>query len=123
MSNKLKLNEKTIESLIKEVLSEMKTVEATEVKLNANDKLGDSAKALVYKNTTKKTEKAGPESADVKMNQKAKDLGSDEKAATAVEVKAGSTKKAKGDTTGLANANFESKTENPSKRAENSVRN
>lgn len=127
MDNKTsKLNRKSLASIIKEVFAEIettkktvsenieKTVETTEVKMNANDKLGDSKKALVYKNTEKKEEKAGEAVVDVKMNQMGKDLGSDEKAHTAVSVEAGAAKKEKGPTTGLANAKFETKTENPS---------
>lgn len=89
----------------------------TEVEMNANDKLGDSDKAVTYKDTEKTTQKKGDATAtkDVKMNSNDNKQGSDEKAATAVKVKAGAEKKGDGPTTGLHKANFESKTENPKK--------
>jgi len=87
--------------------------------MNQNDGLEDSDKALVFKNT-KKTETKGGKApktapADVKMNAEAKTKGSDEKAATAVSVKAGAEKGGKGVTAGQAKANFESKKDNPKK--------
>jgi len=89
--------------------------------MNQNDGLEDSDKALVFKNTTKTETKSGkaPKTApaDVKMNAEAKTKGSDEKAATAVSVKAGAEKGGKGVTAGQAKANFESKKENPKKDA------
>jgi len=87
--------------------------------MNQNDGLGDSDKALVFKNTDKTENKGGkaPKTApaDVKMNANAKEKGSDEKAATAVAVKAGAEKGGKGVTAGQAKANFESKDGNPKK--------
>lgn len=76
--------------------------------MNQNDGLEDSDKALVFKNT-KKTETKGGKApkvapADVKMNAEAKTKGSDEKAATAVSVKAGAEKGGKGVTAGQAKA-------------------
>lgn len=86
-------------------------------KMNKNDGLEDSDKALVMKNTktteTKKGKAPAVAPADVKMNAEAKTKGSDEKAATAVSVKAGAEKGGKGVTAGQAKANFESKSENP----------
>jgi hypothetical protein len=88
-------------------------------KLNKNDGLGDSNKALVFKGTKNSESKSGKASstapADVKMNANAKTQGSDTKAATAVSVKAGSEKGGKGVTAGQHNATFESKKENPKK--------
>jgi hypothetical protein len=93
----------------------------TDLEMNKNDKEGDSDKALTYKDTKKKEEKAGEAKsvapADVEMNANDDEGGSDEKAATAVSVKAGAAKKGNGPTTGLHKANFESKTENPSKES------
>lgn len=91
----------------------------TEVKMNKNDKAGDSDKALTYKDPSKKEQKSGEAKAvapaDVKLNANDKKGGSDEKASTAVSVKAGAEKKGNGPTTGLHKANFEAKTESPSK--------
>ncbi len=88
-------------------------------KMNKNDGLEDSDKALVFKNTknteSKKGKAPSTAPADVKMNSEAKSQGSDSKAATAVSVKAGAEKGGKGPTAGQAKANFESKSENPSK--------
>jgi len=87
--------------------------------MNQNDGLEDSDKALVFKNADKTETKKGKANktapADVKMNANAKDGGSDEKAATAVEVKAGAEKGGKGVTAGQAKANFQSKEGNPKK--------
>lgn len=95
--------------------------EPTEVKMNQNDKVGDSDKALTYKDASKKEQKSGEAKAvapaDVKLNANDKKGGSDEKAATAVKVKAGAEKGGNGPTTGLHKANFESKSENPSKES------
>lgn len=90
-----------------------------EQEMNQNDGLEDSDKALVFKNTDKTETKGGkaPKTApaDVKMNAEAKEKGSDEKAATAVSVKAGAEKGGKGVTAGQHKANFESKKDNPKK--------
>jgi hypothetical protein len=89
-----------------------KTIDPLKVDMQQNDKLGDSASALVYKDPSKKQLKKGKESSEdpskLKMNTESKDAGSDEKAATAVKVNAsGKSEK------GQAKANFTSKTENP----------
>ncbi len=88
-------------------------------KMNKNDGLGDSNKALVFKSTKNSESKTGKAPsvapADVKLNSTAKNLGSDQKAATAVSVKAGTEKGGKGVTAGQHNATFESKKENPKK--------
>lgn len=89
-----------------------------DVKLNKNDGLGDSNKALVYKDKSGKKEKSGtPEKGeypmDVDLNQQPSKQGSDEKAATAVGVKAGAEKGGKGVTAGQHKANFESKSDGP----------
>ena len=90
-----------------------------EVEMNANDKLGDSDKALTANIGGKTTNKKGDSKAtkDVDMNAQAdkKSEKGDEKSATAVAVKAGAEKKGEGPTTGQHKANFEKKTENPSK--------
>jgi len=122
-----KLNEKIILSLINEVVEELKSenpmiseqiekvVYPTKIQMNLKDKKEiHSKKALTYKDTTKKEEKKGIEASDTKMNQFAKEEGSDKKAATAVKVSATGTKSGNGATTGQANAKFTSKTENPS---------
>lgn len=80
-----------------------------EAAMNQNDGLGDSEKALTFKNTSKKVEKEGQKPSEVKMNQKDSDQGSDEDAAVAVKVDAGSKKGGSGHTAGQANANFTSK--------------
>jgi hypothetical protein len=91
----------------------------TDQKMNKNDGLGDSDKALVYKNTksteTKKGKAPATAPADVKMNANAKELGSDEKASAAVHIDAGAEKGGKGPTAGQHKANFESKKDNPKK--------
>lgn len=90
-----------------------------EVDMNKNDKLGDSDKAVTYKDQNKTTKKKGDSKAtkDVDMNSQAdaKSEKGDEKSATAVSVKAGAEKKGDGPTTGQHKANFEKKTESPSK--------
>ena len=90
-----------------------------EAKMNQNDKLGDSDKAVVYKGKGKEETKKGKApitvAGDVKMNAEAKEEGSDKKAATAVSVKAGSEKSKTGTSAGQKTANFESKKENPKK--------
>lgn len=83
--------------------------------MNQNDGLGDSTKALVFKNADKTESKGAKAPAEVKMNQNAKDQGSDAKAATAIEVKAGAEKGGKGVTAGQHKANFDSKEGNPKK--------
>jgi len=92
-----------------------------DVKMNPNDKLGDSDKATVSNIDGKTAQKKGTAKGleDVKMNAQAdsKSEKGDEKAATAVSVKAGAETKGNGPTTGLHKANFESKSENPKKEA------
>ena len=99
-----------------------------EIKLNTNDKLGDSTKALVFKDAKSKEEKSsGPkteksepftekegEALDIKTEKEGEE-GSDKKAASAVEVKAGAEKGGKDSLTGQHKANFTSKSENPKK--------
>lgn len=88
-------------------------------KMNKNDGLGDSDKALVFKSTknteSKKGKAPATAPADVKMNANAKIQGSDSKSATIVGVKAGAEKGGKGVTAGQAKSTFESKKENPKK--------
>jgi hypothetical protein len=105
-------------SLQEEDSTKVKSVgDPIDQKMNKNDGLEDSDKALVMKNTktteTKKGTAPAVAPADVKMNTEAKTKGSDEKAATAVSVKAGAEKGGKGVTAGQAKANFESKKDNP----------
>src|SRR3990172_3169914 len=61
-------------------------------KMNKNDGLGDSNKALVFKSTKNSESKTGKAPsvapADVKLNSTAKNLGSDQKAVTAGQAKA-----------------------------------
>lgn len=105
-----------------ELSEEVKKVgDPLNVKLNANDKTGDSDKAIVMKTKgetkTKSglTHKEGQIPLDVKMNQQPSKGGSDEKAAAAVEVKAGAEKGGKDATTGQHKANFTSKDSGPKK--------
>lgn len=89
-----------------------------DVALNKNDGLGDSNKALVYKDADGKKEKSGNSEKgevplDVKLNQQPSKGGSDEKASTAVGVKAGAAKGGNDVTAGQHAANFTSKTEGP----------
>lgn len=108
---------------IQKQLNEEETIKSlgypTDQKMNKNDGLGDTDKALVYKDSkgseTKKGKASATAPADVKMNANAKNQGSDPKAATAVSVKAGAEKGGKGATAGQAKANFESKEGNPKK--------
>jgi len=107
MEKSTKITKSDLAKLIKE--------EIAKVEMNKNDnKKNHSEKALTYKNTEETKEKKGVEAADVNMNQNDKSLGSDIKAATAVEVKAGGEVKKDGATTGMHKADFKSKTENPS---------
>jgi hypothetical protein len=98
---------------IKSTMLKESAVESTKnvfnVDMNANDGLGHSDKALVYKDKSKKTEKSGENNPATKMNQKANDLGSDEKAAAAVKVNASGKKGGSDHLAGKANASFESK--------------
>lgn len=89
-----------------------------DVKLNVNDGTGDKDQALVHKSkSSTEYKKGGKEKGeaplDVKLNQQPSKGGSDEKAATAVGVKAGSEKGGNDVTTGQHKANFESKTDGP----------
>lgn len=97
-----------------------------DVKLNKNDGTGDKDAALVHKSKSKTEYKKGPAKTvksgttdegdpveDVDLNQQPSKGGSDEKAATAVGVKAGAAKGGNDVTTGQHKANFESKTDGP----------
>ena len=99
-----------------------KVGEPTEVKMNKNDGTEDKDAALVLKSKDKTEYKKGPAKVvksgntdegdpveDVDLNQQPSKGGSDEKAATAVGVKAGAEKGGKGATAGQHKANFESK--------------
>lgn len=123
------------QSILQENLNALRTELNEEIKnmgdplsvdLNKNDGLGDSDKALVYKDKDSKKEKSGPAKVvksgntdegdpveDVKLNQQPSKGGSDEKISTAVKVKAGAAKGGNDVTAGQAKANFESKTEGP----------
>lgn len=89
-----------------------KVSDSFDVKMNANDKLGDSDKALVSKTIGKSEEKVGKKPEEVKMNSEKKE-GSDKSASTAVEVKSGVEEKGNKVTAGKAKTNFTSKTGNP----------
>lgn len=80
-----------------------------EAEMNQKDGLGDSKKALVYKDKSSKKEKEGTKASEAKMNSKDNEQGSDKDAAVAVKVDAGSKKGGKGHVSGQANANFTSK--------------
>lgn len=101
----LKLKQKTIQE--SEAVSA--SVNVYDVDMNSNDELGDSDKALAYKDPSKKVEKAGETAKLPKMNQKDGNEGSDKKAAVAVKVDAGSKKGGDSHTAGQAKANFTSK--------------
>jgi hypothetical protein len=101
------------ESMKSEMISESDAItkvgDPIDAEMNQNDGLGDSDKALTYKDPSKKVEKEGEKPSEVKMNQKDNDQGSDESASVAVKVDAGSKKGGKGHTAGQANPNFTSK--------------
>lgn len=107
--------------LKQETLKESEAVSASvnvyDVDMNSHDELGDSDKALAYKDPSKKVEKEGEPAKMPKMNQKDSDQGSDEKAAVAVKVDAGAKKGGVGHTTGQAKANFTSKKDVQSAKA------
>ncbi len=110
------------ETLKKEIAEAIENLgDPLDAKLNQNDKLGDSNKALVYKDKSGKEEKSkgpvtkGDNPVDVKMNQQPSKEGSDKKAATAVKVDAGAEKGGSDVTAGQATAKFTSKTDNPKK--------
>lgn len=97
------------ETLQEEETSKVKSVgDPIDQKMNKNDGLEDSDKALVMKNTktteTKKGKAPATAPADVKLNTNDKEKGSDEKSAAAVSVKAGAEKGGKGVTAGQAKA-------------------
>lgn len=108
---------------IKQELNEGETTnvgEPLDVLLNKNDGTGDKDQALVHKSKSKTEYKKGPadkgeDPIEAEMNQEPSKGGSDEKAATAVKVKAGAEKGGKGVTAGQHAANFESKTDGPKK--------
>lgn len=123
------LSEET-ETLKKQIAEDIKNLgDPLDAKINQNDKLGDSKNQnLVMKNksTTKNKPDGAPKTdgdfpndlehpIDVNINQHPSKQGSDEKAATAVAVKAGAEKGGEGVTAGQAKANFTSKTEGPKK--------
>ncbi len=112
------LSEET-EILKKEIAEAIENLgDPIDAKLNKNDKTGDKDQALVHKSKSKTEYKKGPaekgeDPMDVKLNQEPSKQGSDEKAATAVSVKAGAEKGGNDVLAGQAKANFESKTEGP----------
>ena len=91
----------------------------SDVKLNKNDKTGDSNKAIVLETKSETKTKTGSikpgNPLDVKMNAQPSKEGSDEKIAAAVEVKAGAEKGGKDATAGQHKANFTSKNSGPKK--------
>ncbi len=127
----LSLIKEEAEKIKQEIFQEgdvTKVGEPLDVKLNKNDGTEDKDAALVHKSKSKTEYKKGPATVvksgntsegdpveDVKLNQQPSKGGSDEKAATAVKVKAGAEKGGKGVTAGQAKANFESKSEGPKK--------
>ena len=88
------------------------SIDVFDVDMNSNDELGDSEKALTYKDTSKKVEKEGEEQKMPKMNSQDDKGGSDEKSAVAVKVDAGAKKGGDSHTAGQAKANFTSKKDN-----------
>ena len=95
--------------LIEESEAVSSTKKVYDVDMNKNDELGHSEKALVFKNKTKKTEKEGEKSPEVKMNSNQNKLGSDTNSAVIVKVDAGAKKGGSDVTSGQAKANFTSK--------------
>ena len=87
------------------------SVNVYDVDMNSNDELGDSDKALTYKDPSKKIEKEGENEKMPKMNSKDNVEGSDKKSAVAVKVDAGAKKGGDTHTKGQAKANFTSKKE------------
>lgn len=123
-----KISSKMLLDLIKEEAEKIKQElqeaditkvgEPLDVKLNKNDGTEDKDAALVHKSKSKTEYKKGPaekgeDPLDADMNQQPSKGGSDEKAATAVKVKAGAEKGGKGVTAGQHTANFESKSDGP----------
>jgi hypothetical protein len=101
---------KSIKSaMIQESEAVSDSVNVYDVDMNANDELGDSDKALTYKDPSKKVEKEGENEKMPKMNSKDSVEGSDKKAAVAVKVDAGAKKGGDSHTKGQAKANFTSK--------------
>jgi hypothetical protein len=96
-------------AMIQESEAVSDSINVYDVDMNANDELGDSDKALTYKDPSKKVEKEGEEQKMPKMNSHDTEGGSDEKAAVAVKVDAGSKKGGDSHTAGQAKANFTSK--------------
>tara|TARA_B100000963_G_scaffold361392_1_gene396509 strand:+ start:4605 stop:5402 length:798 start_codon:yes stop_codon:yes gene_type:complete len=101
---------KSIKSaMIQESEAVSDSINVYDVDMNANDELGDSDKALTYKDPSKKVEKEGEEPKMPKMNSNDSKGGSDEKAAVAVKVDAGAKKGGDSHTAGQVKANFTSK--------------
>lgn len=101
---------KSIKSaMIQESEAVSDSINVYDVDMNANDELGDSDKALTYKDPSKKVEKEGENEKMPKMNSKDSVEGSDKKAAVAVKVDAGAKKGGDSHTKGQAKANFTSK--------------
>ena len=96
-------------AMIQESEAVSDSINVYDVDMNAHDELGDSEKALTYKDPSKKVEKEGEEQKMPKMNSKDTKEGSDKKAAVAVKVDAGSKKGGESHTAGQAKANFTSK--------------
>jgi len=130
----MKISKKELLNLIKEEATKLKeqiekTVDTLDVDMTQFDSLKSSShneKALVYKDTKKKEEKAGPqtkefggydEKAVESINSQDKEHGSDEKSATAVKVDAGKVKGESGPTTGQHTAKFTAKKDNPKMEA------
>lgn len=115
----MKLSKKELINLIREEAENFKnsflseaiedTMEVFDVEMNQFDDVEESDKALTYKDPSKKVEKPAQPVANVKMNAKANQLGSDSDAAVAVKVNAGTTKGGGSHTAGQAKANFDSK--------------
>ena len=106
----IRIEAKSIKSaMIQESEAVSDSINVYDVDMNANDELGDSDKALTYKDPSKKVEKEGENEKMPKMNSKESVEGSDKKAAVAVKVDAGAKKGGDSHTKGQAKANFTSK--------------
>lgn len=115
----MKLSKKEFVNLIREEAENFKnsflseaiedTIEVFDVDMNKFDDIEESDTALVYRDPSKKIERPAHPLANVKMNSKANQLGSDENASVAVKVNAGAVKRGSSHTAGQVKANFDSK--------------
>jgi hypothetical protein len=116
--NKSKLIEiikEEAEAFKREIFNESEAIESSievyDIDMNSNDELGDSEKALTYKDTDKKVEKEGEKQPEIKMNSKDSEEGSDKDAAVATKVEASGKHGGNDHLTGKSKPKFTSKKE------------